>query len=352
MATTRWLHMDVLRILSIYCVGLGHVIANRIWDVSVSSFAWQCFNAYEILLRFCVPCLMMISGALFLNQARKVSFKKILSKNVLRIVCAYFVWSAFYALITLYRKSGHFTDFSNANLGTFLSEVVEGHYHMWFLRTLLGLYLLIPALRWIAQRRARAWCTIVIVFLYANMSLLFPKLCGEGGPLRWLYPCDELTRVIGYSGYFLMGNELNTIDFSKWKRWTIYGIGALAVASGIVLNSQMSLHAQKTLTLMYELLLPHIYLWSVAIFVFFKACVSKIQWKPGAQRVIVKVSGLTFGVYLIHDFFLTLLRSFGLDCLNYNVLFSAPLVALLIFFISLAATWIIDKIPVINRYII
>ena len=131
----RIVYFDILRILSVVAVMLVHTSVQN-WDsVDVKSIEWQTMNGFRSLSTFGVPSFVMISGALFLN--RKKALKQIVSKNIKRIVIAFVFWSLIYA-VYIYFQMGRIDALINAFLG--------GHYHMWFLFMIVGLYLIVPFL--------------------------------------------------------------------------------------------------------------------------------------------------------------------------------------------------------------
>ena len=132
----RVIYFDILRIVAIFFVVFVHLAAQHWADVDVSSRAWFAFNLYCTTGKWSVPIFVMISGALFLR--RDVSISAILKKNVARIATVFLFWSGCYALVYLV--------FRHAPLSVVLSQFITGHYHLWFLYMIVGLYLLIPLL--------------------------------------------------------------------------------------------------------------------------------------------------------------------------------------------------------------
>lgn len=74
MEKRRTVYFDCLRVLATLGVIIIHVTSFNWGKVSVSSFDWQVLNFYNGIVRFAVPCFVMISGALFLE--RDVDYKK------------------------------------------------------------------------------------------------------------------------------------------------------------------------------------------------------------------------------------------------------------------------------------
>ena len=62
---------DILRILAILAVIMIHVIGNTFFSMTDVQSVWlNCLNLLNSGLRWCVPVLVMISGALFLAPGK------------------------------------------------------------------------------------------------------------------------------------------------------------------------------------------------------------------------------------------------------------------------------------------
>ncbi|MFR0798864.1 MAG: acyltransferase family protein [Oscillospiraceae bacterium] len=127
--------------------------------------------------KWSVPIFVMISGALFLGRDTHSS-GTILQKNVLRIGwrIRFLVCAATHSSASLLRRSPlcrlSFTQF------------ITGHYHLWFLYMIVGLYLLIPLLRPIVQNETltRYFLLLALVFTFLLPQLALFCLCL---PRRW-----------------------------------------------------------------------------------------------------------------------------------------------------------------------
>ena len=64
------------------------------------------------------------------------------------------------------------------------------------------------------------------------------------------------------------------------------------------------------------------------------------------------MSNLCFGVYLVHDFFIMLLRECGLTPLSFPPIFSVPVLSLAVCLAAFAVSWALSKIPFVNRYLV
>lgn len=93
----RIIAFDVMRIIAIFAVLLLHYSSQRFY-ISFPSSEWEIRNIYDSMVRWGVPVFVMISGALFLDSNKKLSIKRLFTKNILRIICAFLFWSFIYLL--------------------------------------------------------------------------------------------------------------------------------------------------------------------------------------------------------------------------------------------------------------
>jgi surface polysaccharide O-acyltransferase-like enzyme len=142
--SSRVVYLDALRVFAVFSMMLLHVAGSQWANVPVASFSWQVFNIYDSLARFCVPVFFMISGAFFLDNARPLPWKKLLTKNLFRILTSYLFWSACYAFILQALSYASARTFSLIDFG---KDFIFGRYHLWFLFAVAGLYLITPLLR-------------------------------------------------------------------------------------------------------------------------------------------------------------------------------------------------------------
>ena len=154
----RIAYFDVLRILATFAVIVLHLSAQHWADTDVHTRAWQAFNLYDSAVRWAVPVFVMISGSLFLSGSQ--SLLHILKKNVLRLVTAFVFWSALYAVFMV--------NFEGCPKDLIAQQFFNGHYHMWFLFMIVGLYLIVPFLRPIVrdEKLLRYFLLLTLIFTF------------------------------------------------------------------------------------------------------------------------------------------------------------------------------------------
>ena len=70
------------------------------------------------------------------------------------------------------------------------------------------------------------------------------------------------------------------------------------------------------------------------------------------EKCILEISKYSFGIYLSHLLIMNLLKTLGLNTLSFNPILSVPIISIIVFIISLIVSFILNKIPKVNRYIV
>jgi surface polysaccharide O-acyltransferase-like enzyme len=161
----------ILRIISSFAVVLIHISAEYYYECKIQSNDFKISIFYNGLSRFCIPIFFMISGALFLG--RDLSFRKIYSKNIKRILIHLISWSFIYSISNL--------QLSKKNIKQIIFKFFSGHYHLWFLYSIIGLYILVPFLREITKKdkllKHFILLSIIFYFLFPNFNTLIKDRC-------------------------------------------------------------------------------------------------------------------------------------------------------------------------------
>lgn len=341
----RTVYYDYLRTFAMFAVVLLHTAASNWHSTDVNSFDWQVFNAYDSIVRWGVPVFVMISGALFLG--RNIPTKTIYKKYILRIVIAFFFWSGCYALLTC------------KGIKEIIASTISGHYHMWFLPMIVGLYMAIPIIKCITENKESrryflflaSMFAIVLPTLAAISNDFAPKLLNAGiqavndSLIRGL----KIEIVLGFTVYFILGYVINNTDISVKQRKWIYILGVIGFVSTIVIDSIVSIKNQTPCKTYYGNHTIGVFLESVSVFVFFKYNCPKSE---RLNAFVQKLAKYSFGAYLVHPWVLSLLEENGFTTLSFNSIISVPLLAITTFSISMLISAVINRIPILKNYIV
>ena len=347
-ASQRIAYFDVLRVLATLAVVVLHLSAQHWADIDVTSRAWFAFNLYDSAVRWAVPMFVMISGALFLR--RDISLSAILQKNVLRIGIAFAFWSAIYALI----------DFAvyDAAPSAALMQFFRGHYHMWFLFMIVGLYLIVPLLRKFCCDRSLTRYFLLLSFIFAfflpQLAALLSFVSPDfGSTLRAILASAQFDFVLGFTAYFVGGYYLSRRTFTKYEELVIYLAGVVGFLFTVYATLRLSLAQNTPSELFYSYETPNVLLTAVALFVFAKQHLNFPHMGKTARNILHKLSKYSFGAYLCHAMLIDLLSNrFGLDTLSCNAFFSVPLLALIVSIGAFLISALLHHIPLLKKYIV
>ena len=349
MRTKRIVYIDILRIVAIFGVILIHVSAVGIADYPISSVEWKVSTLYGSVMRWSVPVFFMISGAMFLDKDKDCSFKTMAKKYIHRIVACIIFWGFFYSFLDQYL----YGTLSAKSLFIALWAVISNHsgYQLWFLYSILMLYLIVPILR-IMVHNLTDIQTKWILGLWFAFSLGITQVNGLIAELNIGIAVINISvpLLTGYTGYFILGHYLHTTKIpSKIKR-LFFILGAFAAFGGAFLNVYCSVQKNSNISGFTD---------SLGIFTFFSsvAVFMSAQWlgehcSEKKSKVISKIAQDVFGIYLIHVFVNTLFfRIMKIPFFIMPVVAGIPLFRIVITLCSYVIVACLKKAPVLQKIV-
>lgn len=348
LANGRVLYFDCLRICAIVAVMILHM-AGQNWAVSdVKTSQWHAINFYDAIVRWGVPVFVMISGALFLNRSH--SIKKLFTKNILRIVTAFLFWSVLYAMVGVV--------FYHCSIIDGLGQMIQGHYHMWFLFMIVGLYLIVPFVERIvaSEELTKYFLVLSLVFTFVlpqAIDIISLKYDFLGHVLATVYDKSYFHFTLGFVSYFVLGYFLHKVELSSRQQLLIYVLGILGFVSTVVFSALLSMAKNTPEGMLYNNFTVNVMLEGVSIFVFFKYHVKEEMLSQKVKVIIQRLSRYSFGAYLVHVMILELLENcLGINTLSIHPLVSVPLIGIFVFILSFGISGILNHIPVLKKYIV
>lgn len=347
---TVW-YLSYLRVFATLAVILLHTCSENWTKADVHGFQWNVLNIYDSFSNWGVPVFVMISGALFLSR-KELDIKKLYSKNILRLAVSYFVWSFVYALVA------HFYDGTDFVLKDLPLNIFKGYFHLWFIPMIIGLYICLPIIRKITESKEITKYFLILSFIfdfavYAVKTVAQDFLGKE--PNRFVEALNaavadmHMNLVIGYAFYFVLGYVLFTADIPKKQRKIIYILGFCGVAATAVLNMLCSWRISAPHDMYGKNFSITVLLFAVAVFVW---CRYNIKGNEKANRFIGIMSKCSFGAYLVHCMVRGFLYKAGFHSLTFNPVFAVPAVFISITAISFLISYLLNKIPFLNKWIV
>lgn len=341
---------DVMRIVAICAVILGHTSSDYVKSYSNNSLEYISNNLLNSYCRFAVPVFFMISGALMLNEYKQISNKKII-RAALNIFILLLVWNIFYSVTLCIIKPLAFKE--DISIFSIVHTLFYGHYHMWYLFVLIGLYLMTPLLRTFIRRD-----NLPLITAYLNFSIVISFVLPFVNQMLNLYTVHEnlLKNYISqyqlkyfYDGmiYYILGWYFLNAEIQKRTRITIYICGVLGFWATVICSQIYYDNTKGPINFFYDNNSLAVFLYSIAVFTFLHNLLMRKNFK--ANTTVLKLSSLVFGVYLIHPVFLFTLKNI------FRNIGPAPLDTIAVFLgatpLSFFSVFVVSKIPIIKKMI-
>ena len=341
----RIVYYDYLRVFASFAVIIIHVSAQNWYTSDVNGFPWKVFNFYDSIVRWGVPVFVMISGSLFLK--REIPLKTMYSKYVLRLVISFFTWAFIYAI------------FVNQSLEGRLDVLIHGYYHMSFILMIIGIYICMPFIKPLVETSNRMKYYLLLSFVYAfALPEVFNLITDFGSDLivtgskaiRSDINNMNMHIVLGYTCYFVLGYFLSEIDLNKRQRFIIYILGILGFAFTIIMDLIVALKTQTPCEKYYDYHTVNVLLEAVAVFTWFKY---REYEHHKLNAFVQKLSKYSFGAYLVHVLIIEQLKTrFGFNTLSFYPALAVICIGLAVFAVSYVISAILNRIPIVNRYMV
>ena len=226
-------YLDYLRIGGAMAVVYMHTAAEGLrGEVGLG---WHAMNCLTSLAFTAVPLFFMISGFLLLSDPKTLQVGRLLRRRLPRLIAPLAFWSAFCVLFNAYTASYDISAFAEELFGALYEPVQQP---LWFLYTLIPLYLLSPLLcggvQTLSQRDGRRYISALtaLVSLRYMLAALLPKRFAHYLALDLI---GRLQILGGYLLLFLLGYYLGTLERRINDRLLL--LAALATYAVILLGT-------------------------------------------------------------------------------------------------------------------
>lgn len=344
----RKLYIDLLRILACFSVILLHSASQYWYDIPITSPRWLVCNSYDAVSRFGVPVFFMISGMLFLSREGEVNLKRLYRNNILRLAVAYWAWSAVYGLWDCREWMGA----EGVSWKDYVTEIIFGRYHMWFVPAMIGIYMLLPVIKTFTDHADRKILRyFLLLFLVIKVGANTIVIANPPQVAQSVLNLIDVEMACSYVAYFILGYYLYRYPVSEKQEKWIYLSGGAGAVLAVVVSALASWRNNGPSAAAFDSYSVFTFAVSVAIFVFFQKRVSKISWGTFASKVIRELSANTFGVYLMHLWLMEFLQGKGIDSMSIDSVVGIPLLALGCYLFCNVVVAFLRRIPLVGRYI-
>lgn len=390
--------LDVLRVLATCAVVLMHVLtgATDVTDASIVPEYRSLLLSVMDLVTWCVPIFLLISGYLFLNPERTLTYPVMIKKYCRRIALAILLFGVPYAASELVVAE---RTFRIRMIPEALKMTLTGHTwsHMWYLYLILFLYLITPLLKKVL-RVLPVWGVVAmmaVIFLGSSVTPFLNKVLDvnsipvlpDGGVYFLYYLCGYFfavrevcvdkgrnaggQMVESGSGRSTGENtecdgETQNVESRAWNVWLTAAVAVLAL--GMILSRTL---AGFSIQMAYNY--PFTVLLAVLLFAAGwnggrDGAAPAAREKDRIHRIPWQEAGaLSFAVYLVHPVYVNLLYKFvkitpftvleqcGVQSVaagHVLLLFLLLVFWLLVLALATATAWVLRKIPVLRKYVL
>lgn len=344
-SSKRNMSFDHIRIFACFSVVLLHVSAWFWYNRPLLSADWIIADAYNVLTRAGVPLFVMISGALFLNPDKETDIGRLWKKHILRLFVIYLLWMTIYAIRTFLQFPQE-----EQTIKAFVKLLLNGHYHLWFIPMLIGIYAMIPFLRAWTQNATisefRYFFLLFFLFQIVRTSLRSfienPEALTFIDNFRWEQICN-------YIGYFVLGYYLTYVGISEKANRILWFSLPICYLGNLLVSMLQNLHAVQAKSEFFDSFGIFTFFIVIAIFQFFTTRKAAATENRPSSKLVLEISKSTLGVYLMH---LIIMESMLLRPLySLPVILAIPLITICTFAISLIAATILRKLPMIGSFL-
>ena len=246
-----------------------------------------------------MPAFFMLTGAFLLNRASstitKSSYLKWIKKTTVRLIIPFLIFSAIGYI---------YSRLSNNLQPTFLNFIANlfnypgVQYHMWFMYSIILIYLFIPFLqKFISSlRRNELKILVVVIFLCGNLLRTINLISNDYN--KTLFSGISIPDLMIYINYLLIGYYLSKYRISK-KWYNIILMTGIVSIIALPLTMLFMHTAESADSLSVGTQLFPFFI-GIAGFTSIKRYCKNHSFPKRAQVIITRFSSISFYVYMIH----------------------------------------------------
>lgn len=331
------LHIEALRIIACFCVIVNHTNSVIFQNVEISNL-WYLSITYFFISKIAVPIFLLIMGAVLLGKQDSYDKYK---KRIFRFVAVLIIFSAVNYIFKYHDANMTLYHFFKCLFGS-----VTNAY--WYLYLYLGLLIMLPLLQKIAHSLAKReielflFISLVIAGTVPMLQIFIDLKVNNSFLVALFSPYLGLM----FAGYYIETYVKLNKKIVLIACGTFIGLILIQVAitTGLYHNnpkSYLQLDNRTFITITAA---------SLCVYMIVKYLFSIGTVPEGMRRFIIYCGGLTFGIYLLSDMSIVLLRPLYLTLKSDMWIFGAMILyEICIFIIGAICTIVLKKIPYIKK---
>ncbi len=353
----RIVFLDYIRVFACFLVMLVHAAENFYGAPGSTDMAgpqsllltesdrlWV--SLYDGFSRMSVPLFMIVSAFLLVPMREGQSAMEFYRRRAVRILPPFFIFIILYSTVPmLWNQIDGATSAHDLSRALLNFPTLAGH--LWFMYPLIGLYLFIPMISpWLAKATAKEERFFILLFAISTCMPYLNRWCGEVWGQCFWNEFHTLWYFSGYLGYLVLAHYIRVhLDWSIRKRMVIGSVLTVVGAVWTILSFYIQavpgvLHDTPVLEIGWSFCTINCLMLTSGAFLLF-TCIQKAE----TPRIILQISNLSYGMYLIHIFWLGMWTSFLKGDMELPSMTAIPAIAVCTFLSCWASCLLISYLP-------
>lgn len=299
-------------------------------------------------LRESVPLFVMASS--YLLVPLKVSTGQFMRRRFVRVFVPFVIWSVLYAVIPV--LAGTVEGCIPERLTRLLYNFNDDSGHLWFIYMLIGVYLVMPVISpWLRQASKREELAFLVLWGVSTLwGYLHPWLGDIWGKALW-NDFHALYYFSGFVGYVVLAHYIREHVHWSLRKSALVGI-PLILAGYAVTGGLFYLHTGVSSDYAYgeqswNFCTVNVAMMTLGCFLLLRHINFTGAW---LYRPVLSASRLSYGIYLMHIFFLGIAYSLLAPRLSTPAaIFSIGIVT---FLVCWGVAALLSRIPVVGKALI
>ncbi|RAP52765.1 MAG: hypothetical protein BZ138_02505 [Methanosphaera sp. rholeuAM270] len=345
----RIVYADYLRVIGILSVIGIHLSLSYLSECTAFTDIWFQGALAESLTRAGVLLFIMVSGMLLLDRDEPLSK---VPERLKRVLVPFYFWLFYYfmkdvlidhQLLNVNSVNTFFIELMNV-----IIDPTKISIEFWYIYMIAAFYLMLPLLYKMIKNLSEKEIEYFLVIWFAVLLLNFFKYK--------LYIFNYMNLFVGPLGYFILGYYLTKKD-SKYTRSKLFGlflfiVGVIILFLSVYIPAIIAGHTDSSYILVGNIE-PGSCIKMIGLFIIFKNIDFKKAFGKYSDKInslVIKLAGYTYGIYLIVNIPLDLIKDYGYFNLEISPFINIPIIIAVSILASIIILWIMNKIPILRRF--
>ena len=293
---TRIEYIEWLRVIAAFAVVGIHITMTQPNNYSVTQIGtsnYLILTSVYALVQWAVPVFLMISGGLLLHS-QSITLDKV-KKYIIRMGCVLLLFGTAYALMELVFDERTIS-LSMVYKAFIMTLEGKSWSHLWYLYVLIGIYIvLIPLKKFVDHSEKKEIYALIVALFFGNFVIPTVNILFE-------LNIKNLMVLTQYITYFMIGYVLAQAPTTKRGGVFWITIYAVTVILKIIIQCVAVIKTGEGSDLFLNDRFFTLFQ-AIAVYMFFM----KVADGRKLNRFIKSIGTCSFGIYLIHPFFINLL---------------------------------------------